>query len=112
MSMLRRRSKIWLAVIVWRMALLAPMRLMRSDPQPETETGSQLPASDAAGAPAPEGVITAGAAEEPGAPAAKGPHPGIALCLSGGGYRALLFHVGMLWRLNELAYLPQLGRIS
>src|SRR3954467_6771943 len=38
--------------------------------------------------------------------------PGIALCLSGGGYRAMLFHVGALWRLNELAYLPKLCRVS
>ena len=37
---------------------------------------------------------------------------GLALCLSGGGYRAMLFHVGALWRLNELGYLPQLNRIS
>ena len=37
---------------------------------------------------------------------------GIALCLSGGGYRAMLFHVGALWRLNELRYLPKLDRIS
>jgi len=37
---------------------------------------------------------------------------GIALCLSGGGYRAMLFHLGALWRLNELAYLPKLARIS
>src|SRR5438477_11254264 len=40
------------------------------------------------------------------------PSPGIALCLSGGGYRAMLFHLGALWRLNELAYLPKLSRIS
>ncbi len=42
------------------------------------------------------------------------PHPsaGIALCLSGGGYRAMLFHLGALWRLNELGYLPKLARIS
>ena len=38
--------------------------------------------------------------------------PGIALCLSGGGYRAMVFHVGALWRLNELGYLPKLVRIS
>jgi predicted acylesterase/phospholipase RssA len=37
---------------------------------------------------------------------------GIALCLSGGGFRAMLFHVGSLWRLNELCYLPKLVRIS
>jgi NTE family protein len=38
--------------------------------------------------------------------------PAIALCLSGGGYRAMLFHLGALWRLNELGYLPKLDRIS
>lgn len=38
--------------------------------------------------------------------------PGTALCLSGGGYRAMLFHVGSLWRLNELAHLPKIARIS
>jgi NTE family protein len=38
--------------------------------------------------------------------------PGIALCLSGGGYRAMLFHLGALWRLNETGYLPRLDRIS
>jgi NTE family protein len=38
--------------------------------------------------------------------------PGIALCLSGGGYRAMLFHLGSLWRLNELGYLPRLDRVS
>lgn len=34
------------------------------------------------------------------------------LALSGGGFRATLFHLGTLWRLNELAYLPRLDRIS
>ena len=37
---------------------------------------------------------------------------GTALCLSGGGYRAMLFHVGALWRLNELGYLTRLDRVS
>src|ERR1700760_2724060 len=37
---------------------------------------------------------------------------GIALCLSGGGYRAMLFHVGSLWRLNEAGLLPALKCIS
>lgn len=37
---------------------------------------------------------------------------GIALCLSGGGYRAMLFHLGALWRLNECGYLPRLARVS
>lgn len=40
------------------------------------------------------------------------PEEGIALCLSGGGYRAMLFHVGSLWRLNEIGFLPRLARIS
>jgi NTE family protein len=40
------------------------------------------------------------------------PQGGVALCLSGGGYRAMLFHLGSLWRLNELAQLPTLDRIS
>src|SRR5271166_1196509 len=48
--------------------------------------------------------------DHPGDPAQ--PSPGIALCLSGGGYRAMLFHLGTLWRLNELGYLPKLARIS
>jgi NTE family protein len=36
----------------------------------------------------------------------------VALCLSGGGYRAMVFHLGALWRLNELSYLGKLDRIS
>ena len=35
-----------------------------------------------------------------------------ALCLSGGGFRAMLFHGGALIRLNELGYLPHLNRVS
>ena len=37
---------------------------------------------------------------------------GIALCLSGGGYRAMLFHVGALIRLNEMGQLPRINKIS
>jgi NTE family protein len=40
------------------------------------------------------------------------PVAGIGLCLSGGGYRAMLFHVGALKRLNELGFLKKLARIS
>ena len=40
------------------------------------------------------------------------PVSGIGLCLSGGGYRAMVFHLGALWRLNELGWLPRLDRIS
>ena len=37
---------------------------------------------------------------------------GIGLCLSGGGFRAMLFHVGALTRLNEAGLLPRLDRIA
>jgi len=43
---------------------------------------------------------------------ARGPEDGIALCLSGGGYRAMLFHLGALWRINEVGLLQRLDRIS
>jgi NTE family protein len=36
----------------------------------------------------------------------------LALCLSGGGYRAMLFHAGVLWYLNDAGYLPKLDRVS
>lgn len=34
------------------------------------------------------------------------------LALSGGGFRATLFHLGSVWRLNELGMLPRMARIS
>ena len=37
---------------------------------------------------------------------------GAALCLSGGGYRAALFHLGVCRRLNELGVIPSLDAIS
>lgn len=40
------------------------------------------------------------------------PTPGIALCLSGGGYRAMLFHAGALYRLNTAGYLGRLDLVS
>lgn len=40
------------------------------------------------------------------------PRTGVGLCLSGGGYRAMLFHLGTLWRLNELGWLERLDRVS
>jgi NTE family protein len=36
---------------------------------------------------------------------------GIGLAISGGGFRATLFHLGSIWRLNELGYLNRLSRI-
>lgn len=50
------------------------------------------------------------AASEAGA--GKQPVYGPALCLSGGGFRATLFHLGALIRLNELGVLPGLDVIT
>jgi len=40
------------------------------------------------------------------------PQSGTALCLSGGGYRAMLFHAGVVWRLVDTGFLPKLDRVS
>src|SRR5436853_3326726 len=37
---------------------------------------------------------------------------GVALCLSGGGFRAALFHLGALRRLNEVDILSQLTTVA
>jgi NTE family protein len=37
---------------------------------------------------------------------------GLALALSGGGFRAMLFHAGAVLRMNELGLLPELARVS
>jgi NTE family protein len=36
----------------------------------------------------------------------------VGLCLSGGGYRAMLFHLGTLWRLNDAGMLTELDIVS
>ncbi len=40
------------------------------------------------------------------------PVTGRALCLSGGGYRAMVFHLGVLWRLHDAGWLGRIDRIS
>ncbi len=42
----------------------------------------------------------------------EGVQPGIGLALSGGGFRATLFHCGTLCRLDELGFLARLDRVS
>ena len=55
----------------------------------------------------------AAASDLPPDPAlASRPEGGVGLCLSGGGYRAMLFHLGSLWRLNDAGLLPTLTRVS
>jgi NTE family protein len=61
----------------------------------------------------PEPSTTAHASEHPtplDEPAAR--RRGTALCLSGGGYRAALFHLGAVRRLNELGILARLDTVS
>jgi NTE family protein len=48
----------------------------------------------------------------PGDDARRKPEPGMGLCLSGGGYRAMVFHLGALWRLYEAGLLREVQRIS
>ena len=40
------------------------------------------------------------------------PKRDVGLCLSGGGYRAAVFHLGSLIRLNEAGLLPRLRTVS
>jgi NTE family protein len=37
---------------------------------------------------------------------------GVALCLSGGGYRAMMFHTGAIVRLNEIGRAFQVDRLQ
>ena len=46
------------------------------------------------------------------APGGDAPIEGIGLCLSGGGYRAMLFHTGALLRLAEFGYLGTRDRVG
>ena len=48
----------------------------------------------------------------PGDELDKEPEEGTGLCLSGGGYRAMVFHLGSLWRLYDARLLGGVKRIS
>ena len=62
--------------------------------------------------PGPADAPSTAAAPDPAGEKPTALRPGIALCLSGGGYRAMVFHVGALWRVNEAGLLPKINRIS
>ena len=47
-----------------------------------------------------------------GEPARQFPTDDISLCLSGGGFRAMLFHTGALWRLHEIGLLSRITFFS
>jgi NTE family protein len=70
----------------------------------EPDAAPKIPPPEAVASPVDEANADRGAATDL--------TDGIALCLSGGGYRAMLFHLGALWRLNELGWLRKLNRIS
>lgn len=57
------------------------------------------------------GTVTGPVHAVPGDDGAE-PAGGVGLCLSGGGYRAMLFHLGTLWRLNDAGWLRRVDRIS
>lgn len=57
------------------------------------------------------GLLTGAAIGAPGGEAATDPH-GSTLRLAGGGYRAALFHLGALTRLNELGLLSQVDTVG
>jgi NTE family protein len=70
--------------------------------------------SEAPGAP-----ISEGAAQDlspvhyhPHERAEPAPSERVGLALSGGGYRAMLFHLGALWRLNQAGILPTVDLVS
>src|SRR5690242_10618528 len=50
--------------------------------------------------------------EEPRSPSEAGQGTELALCLSGGGFRATLFHLGAIQRLNELGILSRAAIIT
>ncbi len=43
---------------------------------------------------------------------ARVPESGAGLCLSGGGYRAMVFHIGVLWRFYEAGPLKRISSVS
>lgn len=74
--------------------------------------GSNVEPVNVAEAPATRAAPVNVAVTEQAKAAAARPEPGVGLCLSGGGYRAMLFHVGSLWRLYETGQLFTMQRIS
>jgi len=82
-----------------RAALLCRVTAMISATREEMAKSQPGPSTDLD----PEDIQQAGRA---------GPEEGNALSLSGGGYRAMIFHLGALWRLNEVGILSSLNRIS
>ena len=60
----------------------------------------------------PDEPRTAAAGADPYLPVAKERRQGVALCLSGGGFRAALFHLGAARRLDELGVLSRVDTFS
>lgn len=73
-----------------------------SGPTSPRAIAGSMPASKQAALPAEEQILTA----------PPGQRSGMGLALSGGGFRASLFGLGTLWRMNELGWLKSLHRIT
>ena len=69
----------------------------------ESRIGSPSSPSSSSSSPAPS---------IPADPPGEVPQEATALCLSEGGYGAVLFHLGAPWRFNEAGYLLRLRRVS
>jgi NTE family protein len=93
-------------------------RSMRASAEPFTEDESSVSIScHTLGVP-PTSVVLHGAlvgsrmVHSGGSGQGSDPGMAVSLCLSGGGYRAALFHLGALRRLNELGILGKVNQIS
>jgi NTE family protein len=60
----------------------------------------------------PESALLEPVSRLPGEQDEREPEHGTALCLSGGGDRAMLFHVGVIWRLLDTGHLARVDRVS
>jgi NTE family protein len=85
---------------------------MKPDPTTTTQARDADAHGDASAIKPPEVLEIGDLPDSDAAGAATGPRAGTALCLSGGGYRAALFHLGAVRRLNELGVLAGITTVS
>src|SRR5688572_3584816 len=84
--------------------------LAPEQPRPEQDRSAPPPGSGLTPGDLPPGPAPSSDAREAYLPSRK--RQGVALCLSGGGYRAALFHLGAVRRLNELGALGKVNTIT
>ena len=81
-----------------------------SEPPPEVDPSAPVPESGLAPAAIPRQAPVSVHARSAYLPSRK--RRGVALCLSGGGYRAALFHLGAVRRLNEVGALGRIDTVT